>query len=156
MKYTIDTTSWHFWIACFLNDEDEVRRKKTICNYRWSVIFGFMRFAIVFSIATVGVLVPMSIAILHFFLTKMWSSVAVEVCSVISIIEVSVVLGIFLFIALCQWYSAWKEKRDANETLYTISTPKTKKEKKVKQPGFVSTSWKSLKDKYCLPVDFDG
>lgn len=159
MKYTIKTRSWHFWVACFLNDELSVLNKKTICSYRWSVIFGFVRMLLMIGIAVLAFFLPLSVAILHHFLPKEWSSTAVFVCDLIVGIEVAVVVLVFLGVQLHHWNQAYQERKTAEElearlngTFKEKRVPK--KDKEPKQPGFLITAWRSMKDKYCLPIDF--
>jgi len=158
-SYKIDRNSWHYKVTSFGVSAWAMSRIQDICQYRRWFLYGLVK---VFLAAIAAVWVSMGVFIVPTY--QLVTHVLAEGWS----------LSVFKYL----WFSTWITGPETAAFFVWMALPQIAMaillgivtlggsaflickgigsiDKDVQLiPGFISTAWKSAKEKYCLPVKF--
>lgn len=137
--FNVNTNSWHYKIATIPGDG--VRYKcQSVCDYVKSFSGGFILFTLfcAFILGLATLLGNLIVCVVRWLVWHIPFNVAAASTAMFLCILIIVVGGAFGIHRL----SKWKTKRRVINSR--------------KEPGFISVAYKSLRDKVCIPVTFDG
>jgi hypothetical protein len=140
--------SWHYKLVNFIED-GRIENKINICSYRWLVIKGLIGSLVLGTILAglAGLLLMIITDTLFVIIFQEWFFT-----------RGTAIMGVIITGAAISW-AAWffaiypSIKYFAKKIAKTTGRVVTRKNKD-QTDNFIIQSWKSLKDKYCVQVEF--